>query len=101
VRLLSVLGLFVLLGACREKVTRAECARMLGHYVEMNAAQDPSLAGLTPEQATDVRAEIVAEKRAGADFARAEEQCMREVTRTELECALKTSTPNDWEACVE
>jgi hypothetical protein len=91
----------VLLGACREKVTHAECSQMLGRYVDMTAAQDPSLAALPPEQAIDVRAEIVAEKRASPEFARAEDQCMREVSRTELKCAMKAKTPNDWEACVE
>jgi hypothetical protein len=74
---------------------------MLSRYVEMTAAQDPSLAGLSPEQAGDARAEMVAQKRAGPNFARAEEQCMHEVTRSELGCALKAQTPNDWEACIE
>jgi hypothetical protein len=93
--------LLLLLGACREKVTRPECGQMLRRYVEMTAAQDPSLAGLSPEQASDLKAEIVAEKKASPEFARAEEQCLREVSRTELACAMKAPTPNDWEACVE
>ena len=90
-----------LLGACRDKVTRGECARMLERYVELSAAQDPTLVGLPPSQADEVRAERVAEKRASKEFARAEEDCMRDVSRKELECAMAAKTPNDWEACVE
>jgi hypothetical protein len=87
--------------ACRRSVTRAECATMLGRYVEMTASQDPSLAALTGAQAAEVRAQIVAQKRVSPEFARAEEQCTREVSRAEYECAMGAKTPNDWEACIE
>ncbi len=90
-----------LLGGCRGKVTHAECMEMLDRYVDMSIAADPSLAGLTPQQAADVRDMKKAVKKGEKSYVRVEQQCEREISRKEYDCAMKAPNPNEWEACID
>jgi hypothetical protein len=88
-------------GCKRGKATPAECAAMIDRYVDMTIASDPQLAALPPAQA-DVARQMKREVKKGEkSYRQVEEQCEREVTRGELDCAMKAPTPNDWEACIE
>jgi hypothetical protein len=87
--------------ACSRKPTAEECGQMLDRYVDMAAGQDPAFNGLSEDRADRLRAVKRAQKRLEASYTDALGQCQREVSRAELECAMKAPTPNDWEACID
>ena len=88
--------------ACRRgRPSAGECTEMLDRYVDMTIAADPTLANLPPAQekiARDMKREV---KKGDKSYRQVEEQCQREVSRSEYDCAMKAPTPNDWEACIE
>ena len=99
--LFAFFAALVALSACKRKVTPAECTQMLDRYVDMTIAADPQLAALPPAQAEiarDMKREV---KKADKSYRQVEEQCTREVSRAEYDCAMKANGPNDWEACIE
>lgn len=87
--------------ACDGKVTRAECTQMLDKYVEMVIAGDPALANLPPEEAQAVRETRKAAKKADPSFRKVEGQCEAEISRHEYRCAMKSFTPETWQACID
>ena len=74
---------------------------MLDRYVDMTVDGDPALQRLPEEQRPTARAVKKQEKRQGPEFQRASEQCLREVTSAEYDCAMKAGNGNEWEACIE
>ena len=48
--------------------------------------------------ARDMKKEL---KKGDKSFRQVEEQCQREVSRSEYDCAMKANGPNEWEACIE
>ncbi len=88
-------------GGCQRKPSAEECGQMLDRYVDMTAGQDPAFNGLSEERAVLLRAVKRSQKRLEASYTQALGQCQREVSRDELECAMKAPTPNDWEACID
>ncbi|HEY2516608.1 MAG TPA: hypothetical protein VGI39_37315 [Polyangiaceae bacterium] len=90
------------LSACRRgRPSAGECTQMLDRYLDMTIAADPALANLPPAQekiARDMKREV---KKGDKSYRQVEEQCQREVSRSEYDCAMKAPTPNDWEACIE
>jgi len=86
---------------CSKKPTAEECGQMLDRYVDMTAGQDPAFAGLSEARAAELRAVKRAQKHLEASYTDALGQCLLEVSRAELECAMKAPTPNDWEACID
>jgi len=91
----------VAFGGCKPRPTADECAQMLDRYVDMTAAEDPSLVGLDGNEAAELRAAKRASKRLEPTYARSLAQCQSEVSRSEYDCAMAAKTPNDWEACIE
>jgi hypothetical protein len=87
--------------ACSKKPTAEECGQMLDRYVDMTAGQAPEFNGLSEERAAELRAVKRAQKRLEPTYTKAIGQCLDEVSRAELECAMKAPTPNDWEACID
>jgi hypothetical protein len=74
---------------------------MLDRYLDMTIATDPTLASLPPPQgkvAREMKREV---KKGDRSFRQVEEQCQREVSRAEYDCAMKAPSPNEWEACIE
>jgi hypothetical protein len=74
---------------------------MLDRYLDMTIAADPTLATLPPAQeriARDMKREL---KKGEKSYRQVEEQCLREVSRSEYNCAMSAPTPNEWEACIE
>lgn len=93
---------FVLaLGACSRRPTPAQCTDMLDRFVDLTVDGDPALQRLPEEQRPAARAMKKQEKREGPDFQRAREQCLREVSLSEYDCAMKAGNGNEWEACIE
>jgi hypothetical protein len=92
----------VSLGGCRRgQPSAAECTEMLDRYVDMTIAADPTLATLPPSQekiARDMKKEV---KKGEKSYRQVEEQCQREVSRAEYDCAMRAPSPNEWEACIE
>jgi hypothetical protein len=90
-----------LIACARGRPSPAECTQMLDRYLDMTIAADPALASLPPAQekiARDMKKEV---KKGDKSFRQVEEQCQREVSRNEYDCAMKAPSPNDWEACIE
>jgi hypothetical protein len=90
-----------LLGCTHAKPSPAECTEMLDRYLDMTIAGDAMLASLPPSQgkiARDMKREV---KKGDKSYRQVEEQCQREVSRSEYDCAMKAASPNDWEACIE
>lgn len=91
--------LLVALGACK-RPTEDECRAMLDRYVEMTVDDDPDLqraSDLTRAALREVKKE---DTRRGAAYAASLARCTREVSRRELECAMKAPSPGEWEACL-
>jgi hypothetical protein len=99
---LWLLGSLACLTSCRRgQPSPTECTEMLDRYLDMTIAADPTLASLPPSQekiARDMKKEV---KKGDKSYRQVEEQCQREVSRAEYDCAMKAPSPNDWEACIE
>jgi hypothetical protein len=99
---LLTIGTIGALASCaRGRPSPVECTEMLDRYLDMTIAADPTLASLPPSQekiARDMKKEL---KKGDKSFRQVEEQCQREVSRAEYDCAMKAPSPNDWEACIE
>lgn len=74
---------------------------MLDHYVDMTIAGDPQLASLPAAQAAVVRDMKKEMKKGEKSYRQVQEQCEAEVSRREYDCAMATTNPNEWEACIE
>lgn len=97
----SMSALSVAALGCDARATDAQCKEMLDHYVDMTVAGDPSLADLGPEQSRTVQATMKARRKAAPAYAKAETQCTAEISRREYRCAMKTFTPETWQACID
>ena len=86
---------------CNGKVSRDECGEMLDKYLEMTIAADPTLAGLGPSEAKAARDLLVAIRRGEPQYRRVQDQCEAEVSKKEYRCAMKSDTPEKWQACID
>ena len=85
--------------ACRGKATREECTQMMDRYLDLEIAEDPTLAKLPPAQAAAVR-EMKRELKLGVkSYKKVHDRCA-DVTRNEARCALDAKTPAEWEECI-
>jgi hypothetical protein len=91
----------VLACACDARVTRAECTQMLDRYLDMVIAGDPALAMLSADEARSTRDARKAERKADPSFRKVELQCEAEISRREYRCAMKSFTPETWQACID
>jgi hypothetical protein len=74
---------------------------MLDRYLDMTIGADPTLAPLPTAQAQIARAMKKETKKGDESYRRAADQCVREVSRSEYDCAMKANNANEWEACIE
>ena len=100
-RLLSALPLVAFVVACNGKATREQCTEMLDKYLDMTIAADPTLADLPPLEARAAREMKKALRKAETAYARVENQCESEITKSEYRCAMKAPTPETWQACID
>ncbi len=95
------LSVLLLASACNRKATRAECTEMLEKYLDMTIAGDPTLADLPPAEARAAREMKKALRKAEPAYARVENQCEAEISRSEYRCAMKAPNPEQWQACID
>jgi hypothetical protein len=86
---------------CNGKATREQCTEMLDKYLDMTIAGDPSLADLPPAEARAAREMKRAIRKAEPAYARVENQCESEISKSEYRCAMKAPTPETWQACID
>jgi hypothetical protein len=95
------LSLLVPLLACNGKATREQCTEMLDRYLDMTIAGDPALVDLPPAEARAAREMKKALRKAEPSYARVENQCESEISKSEYRCAMKAPTPETWQACID
>jgi hypothetical protein len=88
------LGIALLLAGCQRPVTNDECDELLDRYVELLAQSDGRDAG--SEEILKLQREARLRAGQSTEFAR----CTQEVSRTQLDCALKAPTADDVERCL-
>ncbi|MEO6419516.1 MAG: hypothetical protein ABIP39_08935 [Polyangiaceae bacterium] len=86
---------------CGRKATHAECTEMLDRYLGMQIARGPEMASLPAGQAPALIELRKAEKKATSGYLEKQAQCEKEVSRREYDCAMATTDPNIWEACID
>ncbi len=96
---LACLLCLAMLTGCRGKATKADCARMIDHYLDLVLAEDPSLAKLPPDQLAAARAMKRELKLGEKSYAMVHDRCETEVTGGEVRCALGASTAAEWDTC--
>jgi hypothetical protein len=97
--LAPVVVVALLLTACRGKATKADCAKMIDHYLDLVLAEDPSLATLPPEQLAAARAMKRELKLGEKNYATVHDRCEAEVTGGQVRCALAASSAAEWNGC--
>lgn len=95
-------ALLLILTACGGgRATRAECTEMLDKYLDMTIAGELAPADMLPaeaERARQVRKDL---RKAEPAYRKVESQCEAEITKREYRCAMKTFTPEGWQACID
>jgi hypothetical protein len=86
---------------CSKKATPSDCEAMLDRYLDLSMAPSPELERMPPQQVESVVSAQKNQRRSQTWFVQARARCEAEVSRAELECALKAPTANDWEACID
>jgi hypothetical protein len=97
--LAGLAGLASGLSACRGHASADDCHKMTEHYVELAAHEASGAAAMSPGQLAAVREIERGLKRAEPSFRRVEDHCA-DVTRTEVSCAIDSSSTKDWEGCL-
>jgi hypothetical protein len=95
-----VLGLVASGAGCKGKVTKAECARIVEHFIDLKLKENPRYSTLTPALKATVRAQVKQEAESDPDVQQAENRCEEEITRQEFECASKAKTAAEWNDCI-
>lgn len=87
--------------SCSRKANADDCRQILDRYVDMTVDGDPSLKSIPDETRGAAREVKKTEKRTTPEYQRAERQCQTEVTKSQVDCALKAGNANEWEACID
>ncbi len=74
---------------------------MLDRYIDMTLTGEPGLAELPEAEARAARAMKKAIHKGEPRYARVQEQCESEVTRSEYRCAKKAPSQETWQACID
>jgi hypothetical protein len=85
----------LLLSACREKVTPAQCDALVARYAELVVREKMPTAGVEEVRAEQKRVRV---ESAGDENFR---NCPTEVRPSEYECAMSAATPTAIEKCLE
>jgi hypothetical protein len=72
-------------------VQRSECSALLDHFIDLKLTEHPG------SKREDVRAQIQSD----SDVQQVTTQCDQEVTRSEYDCAIKATSSEQWNACIE
>jgi hypothetical protein len=96
----TALSMLATVPGCTKKVTKAECTRIVEHFIDLKLKENPRYAGLSNALKATVRAQVKQEAESDPDVQQAENRCEDEITRTEFECASKAKTAAEWNACI-
>lgn len=84
----------LLLSACAEPLSPADCDRLLSHYVELLVRSDrPDVGG---EELARMKREALSKGAADPHF----QSCTREVSRKQYECAIAADSADKLEQCM-
>ena len=95
-----VFGALVCTAGCKHKVTKAECARIVEHFIDLKLKENPKYTSLSAALKATVRGQVKKEAQSDPDVQQAENRCEDEITRTEFECASKAKTAGEWNDCI-
>jgi hypothetical protein len=79
----------------------AQCERLLDRYIDLKLSEDPQAPRLTTEDRARLRGKIAVEVLADSDVKQVKNQCRTQVTEGEYDCAVKASTSQAWNDCIE
>jgi hypothetical protein len=97
----ALLSLPFLALACDGKVSQGQCTEMLDRYLDMVIAGDPELRDLPPDEARAAREMKRAVRKAEPSYRRVHDQCEGEISKREYRCAMKSTNPETWQACID
>jgi hypothetical protein len=98
--LLLAIAALGLAAGCKSKVSKAECTRIVEHFIDLKLKENPRYTSLTAALKATVRAQVKQEAEGDPDVQQAENRCEDEITRAEFECASKAKTAAEWNTCI-
>jgi hypothetical protein len=93
--MLVVIGLALCAGGCKKKVTQAQCEELLDRYATLVVRE--KLKDAPPEQIAAEQAREREAARSDDDF----KNCTTELSTEDYACAMKASTADALEKCLE
>ena len=96
-----VAALAILVAGCSKKPSSTECEAMLDRYLDLSMTPNPALSRMPPQQVESVISAQKTERKGDSAYLQARARCEAELSRSEMECAMKAPTANDWEACID
>jgi hypothetical protein len=92
-RVVVLAAVLALLAACNKKtgVQRSECDVLLEHFIALKLSEHPGT------KRDEVRAQIESD----SDVQQVTNHCDEQVTRAEYDCAIKATSSEQWNACIE
>jgi hypothetical protein len=85
---------------CKAKVTKAECTRIVEHFIDLKLKENPKYASMSQALKATVRAQVKLEAQSDPDVQQAENRCEDEITRDEFTCANRAKSATEWNACI-
>jgi hypothetical protein len=79
----------------------AECERLLDRYIDLKLSENPTAPRLSTEERSRLRGRIALEVLSDSDVKQVKTQCLTQVTQGEYDCAVKASTSQAWNDCIE
>jgi len=79
----------------------AQCERLLDRYIDLKLSEDPTAPRLSTEDRSRLRGKIALAVLSDSDVGQVRNQCPTQVTEGEYDCAVKASTSQAWNDCIE
>jgi hypothetical protein len=79
----------------------AQCERLLDRYIDLKLSEDSAAPRMTTEDRARLRGKIALEVLSDSDVKQVKNQCQTQVTEGEYDCAVKASTSQAWNDCIE
>jgi hypothetical protein len=98
---LLLLLLAWMVAGCSRKVSREECTTMLDKYVDMTMHGDDDVIHAEDRAKPAIVETKKAQKKADESYKKALGQCEAEVSKHELDCAMRAQSPEGWQACID
>jgi len=89
------------MAGCSPRATTAQCTEMLDRYLDMQLAAQPDTQDMPTDEARSTRDVRKARHKDELGYRSSLEQCEAEITRREYRCAMKATTPETWQSCID